>query len=344
MRAAAVVARNRLDCRASRKPPPGEQHDALTRLQASRARTHGKEAPAEPGQEVRACEALPLAVRGQELRGVRRLGRAAEECGAELDQPKVADQPELVVSEPLKPDDAARPRAEPALPLEPLGDLARVQFAQPLELDRPAQTDDRRGFPGREPEALQLHGRATREAFRRRRDAKTPSVSHAQRISRRSIFLASDEVISWPQTARTSACVTEPRRMGRLPGSALSVRPSIGSPANRSEELGVVGLERKRRQQLLQRLLRVRSKLDAPVGLLPCAGPREPVLDREQADEDAPVEPSCGVARPDRGVAQRERAAGPEGRLDHGGNITGDERSAQRPRSRVQSGHGEEPT
>ena len=99
----------------------------------------------------------------------------------------------------------------------------------------------------------------------------------------------------------------------------------------------MVGLERKRREQLLQRLLRVRPELDAPVGLLPCACPREPVLDREEADEDASVEPSRGVARPDRGVAQRKVTAGAEGRLDHGGNITGDGGRLATDRS-VQSG------
>ena len=99
----------------------------------------------------------------------------------------------------------------------------------------------------------------------------------------------------------------------------------------------MVGLERQGGQELPQRLLRVRSKLDAPVGLLPRARSREPVLDGEEADQDAPVEPSCGVARPDRGVAQRKRTAGAEGRLDHGGNITGDSGRLATDRS-VQSG------
>ena len=99
----------------------------------------------------------------------------------------------------------------------------------------------------------------------------------------------------------------------------------------------MVGLERERCEQLLQRLFRVRSKLDAPVGLLPRARSREPVLDREEADEDAPVEAPRGVARPHRGVAQREGAAGAEGRLDHGGNITGDSGRLATDRS-VQSG------
>ena len=225
-----------------------------------------------------------------------------------------------------------RPRAEPALPLEPLGDLAWVQFAQPLELDRPAQTDDRRGFPSREPEPLELHRRAAREAFRRRWDAEgavrlaRPPDQPALDLPRlrRGDQLAADRA---NERLRHGAEADRPLARKRLE------RPSqhrvVGEPL---EELRVVGLERKRREQLLQRLLRVRPKLDAPVGLLPCAGSREPVLDREEADEDAPVEPPSGVARPHRGVAQREGAAGAEGRLDHGGNITGDSgRLASRP-------------
>ena len=217
----------------------------------------------------------------------------------------------------------ARPRAEPALPLEPLRDLAWMEPAQPLEVDRPAQADDRRGLPRREPEALQLHRRAAGEAFRRRRDAEG-TVCLARPAEQPPLDLpclrGRDQLAAdgAHQRLRHGPDADRP-----LAGNRLE-RPSqhrvVGEPP---EKLRVVGFERKRGEQLLQRLFGVRSKLDAPVGLLPCAGPREPVLDCEEADQHASVEPPRGVARPHRGVAQRERTAGPEGQLDHRGNITG---------------------
>ena len=219
--------------------------------------------------------------------------------------------------------------------------LRGCTFAQPLELDRSAQTDDRRGFPGREPEPLQLHGRATREAFRRRRGAE-----RAVRLARP----ADQPALDLPRLRRGDQLAAD-RAYERLRHGADADRPLAGERLERPSQHRVVrrtaggtpsGRPRAEASRAAaQRLLRVRSKLDAPVGLLPRARSREPVLDREEADEDASVEPSCGVARPDRGVAQRERTAGAEGRLDHGGNITGDSGRLASGRS-VQSGPWEE--
>jgi hypothetical protein len=224
----------------------------------------------------------------------------------------------------LEPDHPGRPRPEPALPLEPLCDLARVDASQPLELDRSAQTDDRRGFSSGEAEPLQLDRRAACEAFRRRWDAV-----HAVGLARPPDQPALDLPRLRRRDQLSANGANERLRHGPDADRPLAGERLEGPSQHRVvreplEELRVVGVERQGCQELLQCLLRVRPELDAPVGLLPRARSRQPVLDREQADEDASVEPSCGVARPDRGVAQRERAAGAEGRLDHGGNITGD--------------------
>ncbi len=71
-------------------------------------------------QHVHTREPGPLAVGLEE--GVRLLGldAASPERRGELHEPEVAREPSLVAAEPLEADDARRPRAEPALALEPL--------------------------------------------------------------------------------------------------------------------------------------------------------------------------------------------------------------------------------
>jgi hypothetical protein len=83
------------------------------------------------------------------------------------------------------------------------------------------------------------------------------------------------------------------------------------------QELRVVRFEWKDEAQLLERLLARGAKLDAAVRLLPGGGTRHTVLDLEEPHEEAPVEPARRVAGMHRRVAQRERAAGAEGRFDH---------------------------
>ena len=55
---------------------------------------------------------------------------------------------------------------------------------------------------------------------------KRSSAGVTARTMRRSICLASREVISWPQSARSSACATVPTRTGRNPARWLVDRPS----------------------------------------------------------------------------------------------------------------------
>ena len=147
----------------------------------------------------------------------------------------------LVAAEALEADDAGRPRAEAALALEPADDGVGRQVVEALELEA-------RGRAGRAPR------RAARAA--RAGAARTaPTAASAEvvggslrpvaatvtsasrlcsaRITERSSVRAVFESMSWPQTARRSACATVAVRTGRSPRRCFVARPSSGSSAKR---------------------------------------------------------------------------------------------------------------
>src|SRR5206468_1897573 len=113
----------------------------------------GYETAPEPRQQVHAREPAPLAVGGEQDVGLLGLDPAAPEGRRELCQPEVAVEPVLVAPEALEADDAERPRPEAALAGQPGDDGVRRLLLQPLEVERPADTDERPGLAGAEPEA-----------------------------------------------------------------------------------------------------------------------------------------------------------------------------------------------
>ena len=144
----------------------------------------------------------------------------------------------LVAAEPLEADDADRPRAEAALALQPRRDRVGRLRLQPLEVERAAEPDERRGAGARRARARELRGREARRAPRAVGGAcRPPSAGAAARMIARSICRARLAWISWPATARSSACATVAVRIGRSPRSRRSVSPSSGSSREAAQEL-----------------------------------------------------------------------------------------------------------
>ena len=82
--------------------------------------------------------------------------------------------------------------------------------AQPLQVDRRREPRERRRARLGQPEAAEVERRETAEGV-----AATTAVSPHARATARSSARARRASISWPQTARTAACVTVARRSGR---------------------------------------------------------------------------------------------------------------------------------
>src|SRR6266508_3966503 len=121
------------------------------------------EAPAVAGHQVDARQALPLAVGLEQLGRLPAFDPAAAHGREELDQAEVAHEPAFVAAESLQTDDARRPGAGAALLLEPARDRLGGQLAQPLEVYRSAEADERGGPAGVQAECAKLGGRAARE-------------------------------------------------------------------------------------------------------------------------------------------------------------------------------------
>ena len=121
----------------------------------------GHEPALEPLQQEDAREPLPLGVRGEELRGLARLGPASAERREELDEAEVVHEPRVVAAEPLERDDPDRPRADAALATEPRERVGSP--SQPLEVDRAREPRQGRGSARCEPARGQPCGREPRE-------------------------------------------------------------------------------------------------------------------------------------------------------------------------------------
>src|SRR5438132_1763892 len=108
---------------------------------AGRAAVVGKrdQPAAEPGQQVDARQAGPLAVRRQQLCRLLRFDPTAAQGGAELDQTEIADGASLVAAESLERDDADRPRAESAFASKSCSGCLERDVPQPLEVERAAE-------------------------------------------------------------------------------------------------------------------------------------------------------------------------------------------------------------
>src|SRR5215831_4340142 len=110
----------------------------------------------ERGEHVDARQPGPLAVRGEELVRLLRLGGAPAQCGDELDEAQVARESALETAEPLEADDPDRPRPEARFALEPPGDRVRRVALERFQVERPAEPDERPRTAGAQPEPRQL--------------------------------------------------------------------------------------------------------------------------------------------------------------------------------------------
>ena len=187
-------------------------------------------------QQVHAREPGPLPVGLEQGVGLLGLDPPSPERGGELDEPEIAREASLVAAEPLEADDAGRPGAEAALALEPSRATTSVgSVFSASRSSRAAEADERRAAPGAEPEPAQLGGREPREVGARsaprggRRARASPRGSRCARSARARLA-----VISWPATARSSACATVAVRSGRSPRRCAD-RPAraAGRAANR---------------------------------------------------------------------------------------------------------------
>ena len=191
----------------------------------------------EPGaiarQEVHAREPGPLLVRREQRVRLLRLDPAAPQRGGELDEAEIAREPALVAAEPLEADDADRPRPEAALALQPSRDrVGRVRPSAPRGRARESRTSaDPRRVPS--PSRSSWAGEKRAKSAAVGGALSPPSFGVAARITARSISRARLERISWPATARSSACATVAVRRGRRPRKRRVASPIIGSSANR---------------------------------------------------------------------------------------------------------------
>src|SRR5215470_19371123 len=129
----------------------------------------------ERGEHVDARQPGPLAIRGEELVGLLRLGRAPAERGDELDEAQVAREPALETAESLEADDPDRPRPEARLALEPPRDRLGRMALERLQVERPAEPDERPRTAGAQPEPRQL-GRCEASELPCRRRSVEPCV------------------------------------------------------------------------------------------------------------------------------------------------------------------------
>ena len=137
---------------------------------------------APPGEQVRTGKALPFAVRDEELRRLGGLDPASAQGGHQLDQAEIADQPVVPTAEAGEDDDATGPWTDRALTPQPRGHRGRRHVAQALEVQRPAEADERARPLGRQPERPQPSGREAREIGLCRATASLPRRGSAARV------------------------------------------------------------------------------------------------------------------------------------------------------------------
>src|SRR5206468_3134753 len=103
----------------------------------------------EPGvvsrQQVHRGEARPLTVRDEQFVRLLRLDPPPAQVGEQLDEAEIARETAFEAAEALEADDADRPRAEAAFAAEPECGRVGRHAAQPLEVERPAEADQRAG-------------------------------------------------------------------------------------------------------------------------------------------------------------------------------------------------------
>src|SRR6185436_9940884 len=119
------------------------------------AELQGDEPAARARNQVDAREPGPLLVAGQDPRRVVGLDPAALDRGADLQETEVADDPAVVPTEALRPDDTHRIRADSPLALQPPCRRVRGKAPEPLGVECPADADERGRLPRRKPKAVE---------------------------------------------------------------------------------------------------------------------------------------------------------------------------------------------
>ena len=159
--------------------------------------------------------------------------RPAAQRPEELHEPEVADEPVVEAAEPLEADDADRPRPEPALAFEPRGDHRCRDAAQPLELERAAQPDERGAARARASRArAAATERAPPRSRGRRRDMEPLRSGRAQR--------ADDLLLEPPRALRLDQLAAERAEerlrdgRARAPAAGRAARWSRGRAADRA--------------------------------------------------------------------------------------------------------------
>src|SRR6266545_1711285 len=272
------------------------------------SRPQRDESAAVAGQHVHARQPGPLAVGLEQLGRLPALHPAAAHGRQELDQTEVAHEPALVAAEPLQTDDACRPGAEPALLLEPARDRLGGQVAQPFEVERSAEADERGGPAGVEAEGPKLGGREARERLPGGRRMK--SVQALRRCPH-------DPALDRACPLRLDQLLAERAQKGMgdrgQAQGAKAARHAQGPP----EQRVVAEAEQDEASFAL------RAEDEPPVGRLPRLRALEPAVDLQRRAEHSVAEAPGGVAHRPRRQRERVRATGHHERLDHGSQTKG---------------------
>ena len=232
---------------------------------------------------------------------VARLRAATAQRGTELDETEVAREADLRAAQTLEADDADRPRAQPALACQPVGDRVGRKCAQTLEIERSAEADERRRPARVEAELAQLGGREASERGGRGRLVEVVGDGHRR---------ANDAPLECPGTSRVDQLPAE-RAQERLRDRRDAQRPKPAKVAGRStdervagealEEGRVVVVEREHEAKSFQRRLAGRAHEHAAVGVLPSRRALDAVGARQRHRQHAVAEHAGGVAREPRG-------------------------------------------
>ncbi len=244
------------------------------RAASSRASAVGqRDQPArEAGQQVDARQSCPLGVRLQQLGGLGSLDPASAERGAELHQPQVADEADLVAPEPLQRDDTDRPRPEAALALQPRRGGVDRHVAQPLGIERLQQPHERRAAPRVQAERAQLRRRVHAQRLACRRLAQVVRAPRGRRADDRALELA--RVLRRDQLSAERA-QQRARDSGRphhaQPAQLADRLPQQLVVGETPQELRVIVVQREHEAQSRDDALIRRAHFDRAFGTLPRA-------------------------------------------------------------------------
>src|SRR3954465_220461 len=267
-------------------------------------------------EQVHARETGPLAVGLEQLGRLPTLDPTATQRGAELHEPEVGDEPAVVAAEALQEDDPYRPRPEPALSQQPVGGGIAWPVAQPLQLDRAADADERGAAAHAEAQPPQLGGR---ESAKRLAPGRCVQPSASQRWCQR----ADDRALDRPCAAgldQLSADGPQERlgdgRRAHRPQAADAPRRLADQRVAReaTQELRMVVIDGEHKPQLVDAGVAGRAQLHRAVGLLPGAAG---AAARERGDEDAVDDRAGRIAAAPGRRAQGVRAARPDRGGDH---------------------------